>query len=191
MLLTYGHAEIEWKGVKYRLSPTFANIAKIGTPKEIIEDFKSFITTLSLSHKFNISMNVLNACCDKELPEALTGRMQFSERQQKFLYVEPKHGLPMINDVIILAEHCLLHGICGKSDSDTGKGESLEYFDAYEFMELARVHLRLSADEAGNMTMTEFVRLMDAKFPPDKSEQIDLQESNDLLAWVEDKNKVH
>lgn len=191
MLLSYGHAEIEWQGVKYRLAPTFANIAKIGTPKEIIDDFKSFITNLNVIHKFNISINVLNACCDKELPVELTGQIKFSERQQKFLYSQPKHGLPMINDIITLAEHCLLHGVCGKSDNDNGKGEPLEYFNAYEFMELARVHLGLSANEASNMTMTEFVRMMDAKFPEDKSKQIEEDERNNLFNWLEEKNKVH
>ncbi len=191
MLLAYGHAQIEWKGVKYRLSPTFANIAKIGTPTEIIEDFKSFISTMSITHKFNIAISVLNACSDKLIPEALVGRVQFSEKQNKFLYVRPVHGLPMISDVITLAEHCFLHGICGKSDKK-GSGESIEAFDAYEYMELSRVHLGLSTSEAENMTMTEFVRMMDAKFPPENKDEITREESDDLFAWLQEQNsKAH
>jgi len=191
MLLAYGHAEIEWQGVKYCLAPTFANIAKIGTPKEIIDDFKAFISTNSFWYKFSIAINVLNACCDKEIPVELTGEIKFSEWNNKFLYSKPSHGLPMINDVMILAEHCLLHGVCGKSEREESNGEPLEYFNAYEFMELARVHLGLSANEASNMTMTEFVRMMDAKFPEDKNKQIEEDERNDLFNWLEEKNKVH
>lgn len=190
MLLSYGHAKIKWQGEEYNISPTFSNIAKLGSPTEIIEDFKSFISTVSVWHKFNIAIFVLNACSDKPIPEELTGRMQFSERQQKFLYVKPNHDLPMIEDVITLAEHCFLHGICGKSDSKE-KGDPIDSFDAYEFMELARAHLGLSAKEAGNMTMTEFVRMMNAKFPPENNGNITKQESDDIFSWLEDKNKVH
>lgn len=191
MLLEYGHAEIEWEGVKYRLSPTFANMSKIGSPVEIIEDFKSFISTMNVVHKFNIAINVLNACCDKEIPSSLVGRVQFSERRNKFLYVKPAHSLPMLIDVITLAEHCFLHGICGKTYNKQSTGEPLKTFDAYEYMELARVHLGLSLSEASNMTMTEFVRMMDAKFPPEKSDQLTKEENNELLSWFEEQNKVH
>jgi len=190
MLKNYGHASIKWQGEEYHLAPTFANIAKIGTPTEIIYDFKSFISTDNIWHKFNISLVVLDACSDKKIPEELTGRMQFSERQQKFLYVKPSHGLPMINDVIVLAEHCFLHGVCGKSDKK-GKGEAIDSFDVYEYMELARVHLGLSSEEAGNMTMTEFVRMTDAKFPPQNNGEVTKEESDDLFGWLQEKNKVH
>lgn len=190
MLLAYGHASIKWQGEEYRLAPTFANIAKIGTPTEIIDDFKSFISTMNVGHKFNIALCVLNACCDKELPVKLTGEMKFSERQNKFLYSQPSHGLPMIADIITLAEHCFLHGVCGKSDKK-GSGDPIDSFDAYAFMELARVKLRVNSEEAGNMTMTEFVRLIDAKFPPENNGDITREESDDLFSWLQDKDKVH
>ena len=54
MLLGYGHAEIEWQGVKYRLAPSFANIAKLGSPIEIVELFTSFIAPGANWHKCNI-----------------------------------------------------------------------------------------------------------------------------------------
>lgn len=190
MLINYGHVKINWRGEEFILSPTFANISKIGSPTEIIEDFKSFITTLNVMHKFNIAINVLNCCSDKELPVELFGKTKFSERQQKFLYVKQLHDLPMIEDAITLANHCFVHGICGKSDKQ-GDGDPIESFDAYEFMELARVHLGLNANEASNMTMTEFVRMMDAKFPAEKSDEISQEENDEMLAWLKEKNKVH
>ena len=98
MLLAYGHAKIEWKGLEYSLAPTFANIAKIGTPAEIVEDFRSFVSTSNPIHKFNIALNVLQSCCDKDLPEQLTGRVEF--RKDKFKYIQQQHGTNVFNDMI-------------------------------------------------------------------------------------------
>lgn len=191
VLTAYGHVKIEWGDRAFNLSPSFVNIAKIGNPKEIIDTFKDFIASNNLIVKFAIALNVLECCSDKEIPRALTGGVKFSERQQKFMLVNPEHGEAMIRDVIILAEHCLIHGVCGKVESK-GKGEPVTEFDAYSFMELARIHLNLSLDDASKMTMTEFLRLMDAKFPPEKNEdEASPEEEADLLAWFTSTNKAH
>jgi hypothetical protein len=190
MLLAYGHAEIEWQGDVYRLAPTFANIAKLGSPVEIVELFKSFSSPGAQWHKFNIAVCVLNACSDKPIPEKLTGFVKFSERQQRFMYHQPAHGLPMLDDVITLAEHCLIHGICGKTDKKTD-GDPLKEFDAMVFIELARIHLDMSREESASLTMTEFVRLMEVKFPPAKEDGLSVEENDDMLAWFENQNKVH
>lgn len=194
MLLNYGHAKIEWQGVEYNLAPTFANIAKIGTPTEIISDFKSFVSTLNYMHKFSIALNVLNACCDKELPESFTGRSMYSERDHKFKYVPPKHGQNVFGDIINLAQHCLHHGICGKvnRDDDGEDSKPLNEFDSYEFIELARVHLSMTRDEAKDLTMTEFVRMMRVKFPEQRDDDKPTRaEEKELLDWYFDKDKAH
>ena len=191
MLTAYGHVKIEWGDRVFSLSPSFVNIAKIGNPKEIIDTFKDFISSTNLIVKFSIALNVLKCCSDKDIPETLTGGVKFSERQQKFLVVNPAHGDAMINDVITLAEHCLIHGVCGKVESK-GKGEPVKEFDAYSFMELARIHLNLSLDDASKMTMTEFLRLMAAKFPPEKNEdEAPPEEERELLDWFTSNNKAH
>jgi len=186
MLLAYGHAEIEWQGVKYRLAPTFANIAKLGSPVEIVELFKSFVSPGADWYKFDIAMTVLNACCDTELPERLVGRVKFSERQQRFMYVQPSHGLPMFDDVITFADHCLRHGICGQAESSSEGGDPLTEFDAYSFIEMAQEHLNTSLDDAANMTMTQFVRRMNAKFPPKESDGPTQDQEAALLALCEE-----
>ena len=191
MLTAYGHAEIEWQGDIYRLAPTFSNISKLGSPVEIVELFKSFTSPGAAWHKFNIAVSVLNACCDKPIPESLIGRVKFSDRQQRFMYVQPSHGLPMLHDTIAFAEHLLLHGVCGKVES-SGDGEPMKEFDAYSFIELARVHLDMSRDESASLTMTEFCRVMATKFPPPKQEGITVEENDDMLAWFKEQNKeVH
>ncbi len=192
MLTQYGHVGIEWRGVDYTLSPTFANIAKLGSPAEIIDDFQSFITQVNPVFKFNQALIIINACSDIPLPEALTGKIKFSNKRKKFMYVKPLHQLPMFDDVITLAEHCLIHGICGKSKKKSTSGAPLKEFDAYAYMELARIHLGMSAAEAENMTMTEFARMMDAKFPPELNENEASEElSEDMLNWFNEQNKVH
>ncbi len=191
MLTAYGHTKIEWGEKVFILSPTFSNIAKIGTPTEIIDTFKQFISSTHLVTKFSIALNILKCCSEPELPFAFTGGVKFSNRQDRFMITHPSHGKDMINDVIVLAEHCLIHGICGKIERES-KGEPVTEFDAYSFMELARVHLGLSSDEAGNMTMTEFSRMMEAKFPPEKNENIgNLKEQQEMAAWLKEQNKVH
>ena len=191
MLTAYGHARIEWEGRVFNLSPSFVNIAKIGTPPEIIETFKDFVSTTHLITKFSIALNVLECCSDAELPRELTGGVKFSERQNRFLIVNPAHGQAMVSDIITLAEHCLVHGVCGKVESK-GKGEPVTEFDAYSYMELARIHLNLSLDDASRMTMTEFLRLMEAKFPPERNEnEASAKDEADLLEWFNSNNKAH
>ena len=191
MLTNYGHAKIEWGEQVFNLSPSFVNIAKIGKPKEIIDTFKDFVATNNLIMKFSIALNVLECCSDKEIPEKLTGGVKFSDKQQKFMIVNPLHGEAMIHDIIILAEHCLIHGVCGKVESKSD-GKPMEEFDAYLYMELARIHLNLSLDDASKITMTEFIRLMDAKFPKEKNEnEASTEEEAELLAFFLSENKVH
>tara|TARA_R100000951_G_C2639886_1_gene180579 strand:- start:212 stop:787 length:576 start_codon:yes stop_codon:yes gene_type:complete len=191
MLTAYGHVKIEWGEKIFNLSPSFVNIAKLGSPKEIIDTFKDFIASSNLIVKFSIALNVLECCSDKEIPRALTGGVKFSERQQKFLVANPEHGQAMVSDVITLAEHCLIHGVCGKVETK-GKGDAIKEFDAYSYMELARIHLNLSLDDAAQMTMTEFLRLMAAKFPPEKNEdEPTFEEEAELLAWFKSNNKAH
>ncbi len=108
------------------------------------------------------------------------------------MYVKPSHDLDMFNDVIVLAEHLLLHGICGKVEEKTkGKGEKLDEFDAYEYMEMARINLGQTPEQASNMTMTEFIRLAQRKHPPEKSDAPDEELDSQLLDWFNDNNGVH
>lgn len=193
MLLDYGHAKISWKGEEYNLTPSFSNIAKIGRPKEIIDMFKRFITLDDCLAKWHIAINILDACCDRELPSKLIGSTVFSERKQRFIYVQPAHGMPMFNDCITLAEHCLRHGVCGVydsgDDSDSESG-SINEFDAYWFIEMAMEHLSASRDDAATMTMTEFARRMAIKFPSNKKKNEPvINEFDKLLAWGAEQDK--
>ena len=191
MLTQYGHGEIKWGEQVYKLTPSFINIAKLGTPKEIIETFKHFIVERNIVHKFNCALSIVRACCDRELPTSLTGDVKYSERQQRFLIVYPAHGYDMVNDIIVLAEHCLLHGVTGKVPQDDidEDAKPMEEFDAYKYMELARIHLNMSVEESGNMTMTEWLRMMSAKFPEQqKDDKPTKKQEKEMLDWYFKKN---
>jgi len=194
MLVNYGHAKISWAGEDYILTPSFSNIAKLGKPKEIIDKFKRFISLGDCLAKWHLAISVLDACCDKQLPDELVGHTVFSEQKQRFLYKQPAHGMPMFYDCITFADHCLRHGICGvyESDDEESNAKPVEEFDAYWFMEMAMEHLEVSREDAATMTMTEFARRMAVKFPPKKDEtKATKKESRELQAWFEQNNGVH
>lgn len=190
MLTRYGHGEIKWGGDVYRLSPTLANISKLGTPKEIVDDFKMLLSS-SANWRFAVALNVVNACLDRPIPEVLSGSVHFSEHSKKLLYVKPKHNMPMFNDIIVLAEHCFTHGLVGDVPTK-GKGSAIDEFDPYEYIELARVHMEMSKNDSADLTMTEFCRMMETKFPPEKNEnQATAKQDAELLKWFEENNEVH
>ena len=136
---------------------------------------------------------MVNACSDIPLPEALTGKVKYSSKKKRFMYVKPLHNLPMFDDIITLAEHCFIHGICGKIDDeeDRKRRRPLTEFDACKYMEQARIHLGISSAESENLTMTEFARMMAAKFPPQRDENVaSKKEQREMIEWLEQQNGV-
>lgn len=189
MLTGYGHAKIHFKDQVFNLVPSFANMAKLGTPKEIIEMFGFLLDDSPWYVKFDVSLTVLEACAGEALPVELTGKVEVSGWTKAISYFGPKNNLNMLTDVIVLATHCLKHGICGDVETEGGgNSEKLEEFDAYSYIEMALEHLNASREEAATMTMTEFVRRMRAKYPDNKEKEngkMSQQEVDDLYSWGE------
>ena len=73
MLTRYGFAAIYIDDVEYKLSPTFQNIDKLGTPKEIIEEVKSLFSCryvdlhMYISYVLNIFIYILIECKIRQL----------------------------------------------------------------------------------------------------------------------------
>ena len=189
MLIGYGHAKIEFKEQVFNLIPSFSNMAKLGTPKEIIEIFGFLLDDSPWYVKFDVSLTVLEACAGKALPVELTGKVKVNGWTKEINYFGPKNNLNMLTDVIVLATHCLKHGICGDVETKGGESsEKLEEFDAYSYIEMALEHLNASREEAATMTMTEFVRRMRAKYPDNQEKEsgkMSQQEVDDLYSWGE------
>lgn len=166
MLLSYGYTEIEYCGEIYRFTPSFKNIERIGSPKEIIDVFEAVINpSYDWYVTLRASLRVLTACCDKTIPVDLTGESKLSQWSNKIIYAKPKSGMT-IEQVRILAIHMLSHGVVGKVDIKTESGnQKITDFDVSEYIESAVIALGMSYEEAANMTMTQFVKCMRAKFP--------------------------
>lgn len=184
MRIEYGHfkAKHSLHGQEFIFIPSFENISKIGTPKEIIDTFyhvnhigymewmkanyvrSSVIenqVAKSSGHKaLEAAVLVLRSCCTTDCT-----LMVGSFRMGKKAFWQ--NGFESPSKLIALAQHLLKHGIVGESKrKQTNKNaKRLPEFNASEYVDLARVHLDMSRDEAWSLTMTEFVKLFEAKFP--------------------------
>lgn len=170
MLTRYGFGAIHIDDKQYEISPTFQNIDKLGTPKEIIETFTSFFNCPSINWQYHRAVEILQACCEPKLPDKVTGRFRVDERGKMKLINPP--SADFMHDIIVLASHCLKYGVVGVTDSEsTEEGEPISEFDVYHFIGLACEHLGRTREQAADMTLTEFMMAWDIKFPEQKKER--------------------
>ncbi len=164
-------------GEYFEFTPSLENMAKIGSPREIVEIWGQVNCSEAyriISSLPNIESEVLQrikreafgaptlraahlamACCCEEDISPLIGH-QFPIKMPAFMPIE---------DVITLGRHLMTHGLVG-TQKPTGKGDSYaKEFKASEFIDAAMIHLGLSHDEAKRLTMTRFQNMMIAKFP--------------------------
>lgn len=162
ILKSYGQGEMVIDDVKYVINPCFANIAEIGEPEEIVNTVKMLQSEDPLD-VYCGAYSILQSCCDKDLPIDFFGQYGFDSDGK---LIKPDATPEAINDLVVLASHCVLHGICGKVDSQSvDGGEELSEFDPTEYIDLAVTHFKTSYEEAAKMTMTQFVRRMRAEYP--------------------------
>lgn len=180
----------------YFFRPSFANMMRIGEPKEVVEAFHELhsdeYTALirraiaSYGHvpdwlisyigrpQFNRQIvysaaNVLSACCDENISD-LVGELR-PGRTGRWAFVYSK-GLMPLTDMVIIAQSLIQHGVIGKAKvrrlQRHESGEGTTEFNAFEYINAARTGLELSRDEAEKLTMTEFQLLIAAKYPDQK-----------------------
>lgn len=180
----------------YFFRPSFANMMRIGEPQEIVQAFydlhndeQSSLARRAASTYGGIpawlvsylnrpqsgkqaiysAMNVMSACCDKDIT-ALTGELR-PGKTGKWSFVYRKGAMP-VHDIVLIAQSLIQHGIIGKAKvrklhKHEGSQASSE-FNAFEYISAARAHLGVSREEAERLTMTEFQMLLAAKFPEQK-----------------------
>ncbi|WP_145512511.1 DUF6246 family protein [Yersinia kristensenii] len=115
------------------------------------------------------AMNVLQACCDKDL-KPIIGELRPSKRGKKaFTYLA---GSMPLSDMIVIARSLITHGIIGKAKvRKLQRHESNSYvneFSAFEYISAARNHFNMPRAEAEQLSMTEFQLLLNAKYPDQK-----------------------
>ncbi|HEY7864552.1 MAG TPA: DUF6246 family protein [Psychromonas sp.] len=170
MLTRYGFGAIYIGDKEYKISPTFQNIDRLGTPKEIVETFTSFFNCPSINWQYHRAVEILQACCKPKLPDSVTGRFKVYENGKMKLINPPNNDF--MHDIIVLASHCLKYGVIGVVNSESSEqAEPIKKFDAYHFIGLACEHLGRTREQAADMTLTEFMMAWDTKFPEQKKER--------------------
>lgn len=162
--------------VKFR--PSLAAMARLGTPKEIVELFVTVCGAPPLSgnpvldeprmktwrrDQFSHAVNVLYACTDDAI-DWLVGYVN-----ERYRYV--RGALPLA-DIVGLAAGLLKHGVLGDIPPEATRGakkeDYLSEFKARDFAAAAMAHLGATEAQAWDMTMTSYIIAMRAKFPPAK-----------------------
>ncbi|HDC4553637.1 TPA: hypothetical protein O8U67_000644 [Enterobacter kobei] len=194
-------------GKDYLLRPSFEAMTRIGTPEEIVQAYATIhgieVSQLTeacastfgrfpewLSPSFNratekilsTSMLVLQACCEEDLT-AMIG--EWKGWRHCVVY---RPGKMPKNDIIVLAQHLMQHGIVGKAKvrqlQRHETGERTTEFKAFDYISAARSHFGMNRTEASQLTMTEFILFLNAKYPNQKGftrDEYD-QITNDYLA---------
>ena len=76
------------------------------------------------------------------------------------------------NDIIILAQHLMQHGVVGKAKvrrlQRHESGETTTEFRAFDYISAACAHFGMNREEAAQLTMTEFQLLLAQKYPEQK-----------------------
>lgn len=172
---------------RYKLRPSLYAMSQLGEPAGIVEMFASVMADASPSQLMD-ALVVVNACSEEDVSE-LFGYWSYGETGGEYV-----PGAVPPADIIHLARCLLKHGITGAlPDLPRKAGHEPEYvreFDARGHASLAMAHLGMTTADAWQMTMTELVGAMRAKFPQTDSSAPgsrapSLDEHEATLAWYE------
>ncbi len=143
-------------GAEFTFTPSFKNIAALGSPGEIVRLF----VDLHGPKAVEAARYILTVMSDQEDPTPAVGWLSLEDG-------EWKSGAIPDGEQVILATHLMTHGIAGKANPGDGKsgGEYTSEFNAAEYVSAARVHLGLSSADAESLSMTEFQMMLAMKFP--------------------------
>lgn len=153
-------------GREYTFRPSFARIAELGSPPQIIQCYAGLYGQGALA----MARYVATTLADDEDVTPLIG------------WLEPGNGDELIDregdmspaEVTFVARHLMRHGVVGRVSTEKGEGKAADSFDVEEYVASARVHLALSTAEAMELSMTELWRLFDMKFPDAKKKKRDV-----------------
>lgn len=170
-LTEIGEIGVRIGGTMHKLRPSLAAIAQLGTPTEIVRVFVSVMADIDHPDRFADALAVLNACSDEDLSEVF-GCFVMARAGKGLRY---KQGKADPAHIVPLAQCLIKHGVIGALPTLPSKPgaepEFVQEFDARAHVALAVAHLGVSSSEAWNMTMTELVGALRAKFPQQPSNE--------------------
>lgn len=190
----FGECMISTDKADYFFRPSFLAMTRIGEPAEIVQTFYSLcndevnpllqraiaayggrIPECVLKHIHSgiltrkaimAAHTVLAACCEDDAGD-LIGWMKPSRSRKRGMVWRP--GVMPAQDMIIIAQNLMAHGVVGKAKvrklQRHEQGGMTSEFHASEYINAARHHFNMSREEAERLTMTEFVLLLNAKYP--------------------------
>lgn len=178
-------------GKDYLLRPSLEAMTRIGSPADIVQtyaiihgnDVAQLLDVCSetlkrvpawMAPSFNRAaerllsscMLVLQACCDDDLTPMIG-----EWKGWRHCVVYRPGRLPK-NDIIILAQSLMQHGVVGKAKvrrlQRHENSQTTSEFNAFDYISAARSHFAMNRVEASQLTMTEFQLLLAAKYPDQK-----------------------
>lgn len=158
-------------GREWTFAPSFDRIASLGHPAEIVALF----VALHGPDAADAAAYILACLCEQDDATPLIGY-----RDEAGWHVGE---MPAVEQVII-ARHLMQHGIVGKAKPGTVGGDFSDHFDASEYVAAARVHLGLSSADAGALSMTEFQKMLEMKFPEQASARDGIPSAEDYDATM-------
>lgn len=197
-VLEFGEFMVTKGEVDYLFRPSFLNMARIGGPEEIVRTFHDLcnggVTPLLLQAievyggPFRVpefvygyinrvlsrsaiiaAHTVLTACCAEDIGE-LVGWLKPARSKRRGMVW--RQGLLPAQDMIVIAQDLMAHGIVGKAKlrklQRHETNETTSGFVAADYVVAARNHFGMSRAEAEQLTMTEFQLMVAAKYPDQK-----------------------
>ncbi|HGJ5884186.1 DUF6246 family protein [Arsenophonus sp.] len=193
-ILDIGEMVVSLKEKDYFFRPSFENLTRIGTPKEIVDVFTKLNNSEARKVIYDASrtygtvppwlikilnkpaygrsvlssaMIIMQACCDMDCDD-LVGEWLPGKRG---LIYQP--GLIEIKDIITIGKELASHGIIGKAkirklQRHENKTAFADEFKVIDYINAARAHFNMTRDEASKLTMTEFQLMLNAKCPLEK-----------------------
>ncbi|MGU3413781.1 DUF6246 family protein [Enterobacteriaceae bacterium C34A] len=178
-------------GKDYLLRPSFEAMNRIGSPAEIVQtyaiihgsDAQALIEICASNPKclssllapslrrvaeqiLSQAMHVLQSCCDDDLMPVIG---EWKGWKHCVVY---RPGLVPKNDIIVMAQHLMQHGVIGKAKvrrlQRHESNEVTKEFRPFDYISSARGHFSMSLEEACRLTMTEFQIMLAQKYPEQK-----------------------
>ncbi|MBS3018539.1 hypothetical protein DJFAAGMI_01271 [Comamonas sp. PE63] len=173
MLIEHGYSRVVTaNGLEFTFTPSFARIAQLGHPGEIVDAFRGLFGPRAL---FN-ARYVLAVLCDQDDATALLGWQDEDG--------EHEGNMPVLEQ-ISLAAHLMRHGLVGSGGTRQDGSSPVTQFHVAEYVAAARIHLGLSTADAEALSMSEFQALFEMKYPQSKSPKRDVPTREEYRAAME------
>lgn len=184
-------------GREYVLHPSLFNIAAIGSPEEIVSTYADLhymdaeLANALAQSGNTAAFNAYIERCHKTQATAAAIVILACGGDLELVGCYGEAGKMPDADQIIIARHLMQHGIVGKVKKSGGGGKYSPRFDASEYIDAARIHFGMSQKDAGELTMTQFGRMLDMKFPEQKTHEKPTQDDyRELERAIEEKRKA-